>query len=94
MCWESDYPHSDSSWPDAPERLDVLFAGLDREVVDKITHRNAMSHFNFDPFAFRARERCTAGALRFEAADVDTITRVGRPAGEHDLETWHKLTRR
>ena len=22
VCWESDYPHSDSSWPDAPERLE------------------------------------------------------------------------
>ena len=21
VCWESDYPHSDSSWPNAPERL-------------------------------------------------------------------------
>ena len=21
VCWESDYPHSDSSWPEAPEKL-------------------------------------------------------------------------
>ena len=27
VCWESDYPHSDSSWPDAPEKLAALFAG-------------------------------------------------------------------
>ena len=29
VCWESDYPHSDSSWPNAPEHLEALFAGLD-----------------------------------------------------------------
>ena len=29
VCWESDYPHSDSSWPNAPERCAELFAGLD-----------------------------------------------------------------
>ena len=30
----------------------------------------------------RPPERCTAAALRAEAADVDTVTRVGRPADE------------
>ena len=61
-------------------------------MVDKITHRNAMAHFQFDPFAHAPRERCTVAALRAEAADVDTVTRVGRPADERDLETWRKLT--
>ena len=94
VCWESDFPHSDSSWPNAPERLAALFAGLEREVIDKITHRNAMRHFQFDPFASRARERCTVGALRDEAAEVDAVTHVGRLADERDLETWRKLTTR
>jgi predicted TIM-barrel fold metal-dependent hydrolase len=94
VCWESDYPHSDTSWPNAPERLAALFSGVESDVVDKITHRNAMAHFGFDPFASRARQRCTVGALRADAVGVDTVTRVGRPASEHDLETWHKLTRR
>ena len=31
------------------------------------------------PSATRPKERCTAKALRAEAADVDTVTRVGRP---------------
>ena len=57
VCWESDYPHSDSSWPDAPEHLVDVFAGLDRDVVDRITHRNAMRHFQFDPFAVRPAEQ-------------------------------------
>jgi len=94
VCWESDFPHSDSSWPDAPEHLAALFAPLGDDVIDKITHRNAMSHFRFDPFATRPREQCTARALRAEAADVDTVTHVGRLADARDLESWRKLTTR
>jgi hypothetical protein len=32
------------------------------------------------------------GALRAEASDVDTVTRVGRPADERDVKTWRKMT--
>ncbi len=93
VCWESDYPHSDSSWPDAPEHLEVLFADLDDATINKITHENAMRHFQFDPFATRSREQCTAAALRAEANDVDTITRVGRLADDTDREAWADITR-
>jgi amidohydrolase family protein len=94
VCWESDYPHSDSSWPHAPERLEALLAEVPADAVAKITHENAMRHYSFDPFAIRSQEQCTAGALRAEAADVDTTTRSGRPADERDLATWTRLTRR
>ena len=92
VCWESDYPHSDSSWPTAPEGLETLLADLDAEVVAKLTHENAMRHYQFDPFRTRSPEQCTVGVLRAEAADVDTVTRVGRPADDRDLETWRKMT--
>jgi hypothetical protein len=53
--------------------------------IDKITHLNAMRHFKFDPFGVRAREKCTVGALRAEATDVDVslMARTGkaRPKG-------------
>jgi predicted TIM-barrel fold metal-dependent hydrolase len=94
LCWESDYPHSDSSWPNAPERLAPLFASTPPHVVAKITHENAMRHYQFDPFATRPRERCTAGALRAESPDVDTVTRVGRAADQRDLDAWRRLTTR
>jgi predicted TIM-barrel fold metal-dependent hydrolase len=94
VCWESDFPHSDSSWPNAPERCAELFTGLDPQTIAGITHQNAMRHYQFDPFAHRPPERCTAGALRAEAPDVDPETRVGRLADERDLETWRRLTRR
>jgi hypothetical protein len=47
-------------------------AGVPDEEIDKITHGNAMRHFRYEPFAVRPRERCTVGALRAEASDVDT----------------------
>jgi hypothetical protein len=92
VCWESDYPHSDSSWPDAPEKLWTLVADLDPELVDRITHLNAMRAYQFDPFAVRPRERCTAAALRAEATDVDTVTHVGRLADETDRNAWRTMT--
>ena len=91
VCWESDYPHSDSPWPNAPEALEHVFAGIDDEAVDKVTHLNAMRAFQFDPFSTRPRERCTVAALRAEAADVDTVTRLGRPADDGDRATWNVM---
>jgi hypothetical protein len=70
----------------------VLFADLDPEIVAKLTHDNAMQHYQFDPFRTRDQERCTVGALRAEASDVDTVTRVGRLADERDLATWKQMT--
>jgi predicted TIM-barrel fold metal-dependent hydrolase len=81
ICWESDYPHSDSSWPTSPEllmkSLDAVPGGVPDDEVDQITHRNACHHFRFDPFAHRPRAGCTVGALRGEAAGVDTAVRAG-----------------
>jgi predicted TIM-barrel fold metal-dependent hydrolase len=74
---EIDYPHSDTTWPRAPERLMEEFEGSDLTdgEIDKITHLNAMEHFSYDPFAHRPRERCTVRALRAEAIGVDTSVR-------------------
>jgi hypothetical protein len=55
--------------------------GVSDEDIDKITHLNAMKHFTFDPFGVRPREKCTVGALRAEAADVDTSL-VSRARGQ------------
>jgi len=48
--------------------------------IDKITHLNAMKHFQYDPFSVRPREQCTVAALRAEAADVD-VSLVSRARG-------------
>jgi hypothetical protein len=79
ITWECDYPHSDSTWPQSPETLMKSLAGVEDDEIDQITHRNAMRHFRFDPFAERPREQCTVGALRSGAGDVDvTPKRSGR----------------
>jgi hypothetical protein len=74
MCWEQDYPHSDSSWPEAPEEFAAVAAryGVTDIDVDKITHENAMRWYRFDPYAHRPRERCRVGALRAEVVGHDT----------------------
>ena len=94
VCWESDYPHSDGVWPNGPEVLGELLAGVSDEVVEAITHGNAMRHYQFDPFARRPPDACRVGALRAESPDVDTVTRVGRPAGERDRRAWARIANR
>lgn len=71
VCVETDFPHSDSTWPHSPERLSRHLGGIDAETVAKITHLNAMRHFGFDPFAHRAPADCTVSALRALATHVD-----------------------
>jgi len=71
MTWECDYPHSDTTWPRAPEILWEGFGGVPREDIDRITHLNAMKAFNFDPFRHIPREQATVGALRAKAGHVD-----------------------
>jgi predicted TIM-barrel fold metal-dependent hydrolase len=94
LCWESDFPHSDGTWPRAPEELVKILGGVPREAVDKITHENAMRHYQFDPFATRPRSQCTVAALRAESPDVDTVTRVGRRATDRDLDAWQEISNR
>jgi hypothetical protein len=93
VCWESDYPHSDTDWPNAPEVVARTLESLSDDVVAKITHENAMRHFNFDPFAIKGKENCKVGALRAESPDVDTVTRVGHPATERDAQIFQAQLR-
>lgn len=53
ICWEMDYPHSDSMWPGAPEELHAVFETYDvpDDEINKITHENAMRLYHFEPFA-------------------------------------------
>jgi len=85
MAWEMDFPHSDSSWPTAPEefaRMAQTYQVADEE-IDAITHANAMELYQFDPFPIRPRERCTVEALRGEVEGHDVSTRSFQ-AGRHE----------
>lgn len=91
ISWECDYPHSDSTWPQAPERLMESLAGVAHDDIDKITHENALLWFRLDPFAkLGGRHNCTVGALRAQARDVDLSLlrgKGGKPPTE-DKPHW------
>jgi predicted TIM-barrel fold metal-dependent hydrolase len=89
ITWECDYPHSDSTWPTAPEELwkSLQAAKLSDQEIEKVTWSNAASWYQFDPFEHRPRAECTVGALRALAADVDTTPReYGSKDHTHDLD--------
>jgi predicted TIM-barrel fold metal-dependent hydrolase len=75
IAWECDYPHSDSSWPKAPEELAAVAAEVPTAELNKITYENAMRWYSFDPFAHRPKEKSTVAALRAEAAGHDVEIR-------------------
>jgi predicted TIM-barrel fold metal-dependent hydrolase len=88
ICWEQDYPHSDSSWPQAPEEfagVATRYAVPDADIA-KITHENAMRWYRFDPFAHRSRAQCTVGALRAEVAGHD-VTVHSMDKGRYESKT-------
>jgi predicted TIM-barrel fold metal-dependent hydrolase len=78
ICWEADYPHSDSMWPGAPEELwEVLTANnVPDDEINKMTHENAMRWYSFDPFTHVPREQATVGALRKAAEGHDVSIRA------------------
>ncbi len=77
ITWECDYPHSDTTWPRAPEVLWESLKGVSDEDIDRITHLNAMREFSYDPFAHLPREQATVAALRARAKHVDLSPKAG-----------------
>ena len=76
VTWECDYPHSDTTWPTAPEQLDEAHStALRRTTSTGSRHLNAMRHFSYDPFAVIPKEEATVRALRARA--------TGRDVGVH-----------
>jgi predicted TIM-barrel fold metal-dependent hydrolase len=77
ICWEMDFPHSDSSWPTAPEEFHAMCQkyGVPDGEMNRISHENAMRWYDFDPFSIRPREQSTVAALRNEVAGHDISIR-------------------
>lgn len=77
VCYEVDYPHSDAPWPNAPEVLWRSVKSLSDELIDKVTHLNAMKLYRFPIFDTIPKEQLTVSALRAkaEAAGIDTAVR-------------------
>jgi predicted TIM-barrel fold metal-dependent hydrolase len=74
IAFESDYPHSDSLWPDAPEYLlqQCDGAGMSDEDIEKVSWKNVARFCSYDPFAVIPKEQATVAALRAQSPDVDT----------------------
>jgi predicted TIM-barrel fold metal-dependent hydrolase len=76
VCFESDYPHSDTLWPNCPEYLWATVNGLSDRVIDAITHKNVMREYSYDPYsALGGRDKCTVDHLRFLGREVDISPR-------------------
>jgi len=75
ICWEMDYPHSDSTWPAAPESFAPSLPHLTREEVNKITYQNVCRLFQWDPFQYRTKEESTVKALRGLISSEDLLWR-------------------
>ena len=84
IAWECDYPHSDSIWPDAPEKVlgELNAVGATDEEIDKITWQNACRFFDWDPFQKGSRAEHTVGALRARSTDVDVSTTTRKEYAE------------
>ncbi|MBI2705286.1 MAG: amidohydrolase [Actinobacteria bacterium] len=48
VTFETDYPHSDSTWPDTKEIAEAMFAGLPDDAVYKICRGNAIRMLGLD----------------------------------------------
>ena len=90
IAYECDYPHSDTLWPEVPERLWPTINHLTEAQIDKITHGNAMRFFRFGLFDHFKREEVTVGALREKArlAAVDVSPKSS--GGERPLQEGDK----
>jgi predicted TIM-barrel fold metal-dependent hydrolase len=78
ICWEADYPHSDSMWPGAPEELwEVLSANnVPDDEINKMAYQNAMRWYSFDPFSHITEAQASVGALRKAAEGHDVSIRA------------------
>ncbi len=74
IAFETDYPHSDCLWPDAPEAFlaQCEGAGCSDEDIDKMSWENVSRFCRWDPFQYIPRGEATVGALRAQAPDVET----------------------
>ena len=85
IAYECDYPHSDTLWPEVPERLWPTLNHLTDAQVDKVTHLNGMRFFRFPLFDYHKREELTVGALRARAAAAKVDISMRSSAGDRPV---------
>ncbi|MCM2308169.1 MAG: hypothetical protein NDI91_11985, partial [Sulfuritalea sp.] len=70
------------------------FRHLPDETIAKVTHRNVMREYSYDPFAILGRENCTVGALRAQARakGIDTSPTQGMGGAAPKREAGKPVT--
>jgi predicted TIM-barrel fold metal-dependent hydrolase len=48
ICFETDYPHTDTTWPDSKEYVEKMLADFDDEVAFKVLRGNAIKMLELD----------------------------------------------
>jgi hypothetical protein len=48
ICFETDYPHTDTSWPDTKDEVTRMCAGLSDELMYKVVRGNAINMLSLD----------------------------------------------
>ena len=48
VCFETDYPHTDTTWPNSKEYCEKILAGLDEATAYKILRGNAIRMLELD----------------------------------------------
>lgn len=94
VCYETDYPHADVTWPHGPECLlrDAQKANLTDDEINAITWKNAAKALDFDPTQILGRENVTVGALREAGKSVD-MTPLANTGGIPPSERYgHVIT--
>jgi len=90
VCYEVDYPHSDAPWPDAPEVLWRSVSQLSDNLIDKVTHLNAMKLYRFPLFDKIPKDQLTVAALRAKAKANGVDTTVRSTGGAAPLAAGEK----
>ena len=77
-------------------RMRQLYLGPESsdDEIEKMTYKNAMRHYRFDPFANTPKEECTVGALRARAIDVDVTPMSKGRKSERDTKASDLLKKR
>jgi hypothetical protein len=48
ICFETDYPHTDTTWPNTKEYVEKMLADFDDDVVYKVLRGNAINMLSLD----------------------------------------------
>jgi predicted TIM-barrel fold metal-dependent hydrolase len=76
ICYEADYPHSDTQWPKGPEAVWEYIGRFTDTQINMMTHENALEAYHYDAIGMMGgRNNCTVKALRATAKHVDTTER-------------------